>query len=101
MLLTKKHTVLQLAEKYDCDIKGDKEINVCSLSSLVEPTDESLVFLNDKKMLNLVNNHKITCLLTTDELSKSINKSCLISSNPQLTFSRMLKNGMFFSKQHY
>ena len=94
MLLTKKHTVHQLAKKYDCDIKGDKEIHVCSLSSLVEPTDKSLVFLNDKKMLNLVDNHKITCLLTTDELSKSIDKSCLISTNPQLTFSRMLKDNV-------
>lgn len=92
MLLTKKHTILQLAEKYDCDIKGDKDVYVCSLASLVKPTDESLVFVNDKKMLELADNNKITCLITTNELSKSINKSCLISNNPQLTFSRMLKD---------
>lgn len=92
MLLTKKHTILQLAKKYDCDIKGDKDTYVCSLASLFKPTDESLVFMNDKKMLEQANNTKIACLLTTNELSKSIDKSCLISSNPQLTFSRILKD---------
>ncbi len=94
MLLSKKHTILQLAEKYNCDVKGNKETYVCSLASLVEPTEESLVFMNDKKMLDLVDNNKITCLLTTNELSKSIDKSCLISNNPQLTFSRMLKDNI-------
>jgi len=92
MLLTKKHTILQLAEKYNCDIKGDKDTNVCSLASLVKPTDDSLVFMSDKKMLKLIDNNKISCLLTTQELSASIEKSCLISSNPQLTFSRMLRD---------
>ena len=94
MLLTKKHTILQLAEKYNCEIKGDKQTQISSLASLVKPTDESLVFINDRKMLELADNNKITCLLTTDELSTSINKSCLISTNPQLTFSRMLKDNI-------
>ena len=92
MLLTKKHTILQLAEKYNCDIKGDKDTNICSLSSLAKPTDDSLVFMSDKKMLKLIDNNKISCLLTTQELSASIEKSCLISTNPQLTFSRMLRD---------
>ena len=92
MLLTKKHTILQLAEKYNCDIKGDKDTNICSLASLAKPTDDSLVFMSDKKMLKLIDNNKISCLLTTQELSASIKKSCLISTNPQLTFSRMLRD---------
>ena len=94
MLLTKKHTILQLAEKYNCEIKGDKQTQINSFASLAKPTDESLVFINDKKMLELADNDNITCLLTTDELSKSINKSCLISTNPQLTFSRMLADNI-------
>jgi len=94
MLLTKKYTLIQLAEKYNCDIKGDKETHISSFASLVKPTDGSLVFINDKKMLELANNDKIMCLLTTDEISKSINKSCLISNNPQLTFSRMLNDNL-------
>tara|TARA_B100001287_G_scaffold272109_1_gene273348 strand:+ start:744 stop:1712 length:969 start_codon:yes stop_codon:yes gene_type:complete len=92
MLLSKKHTILELAEKYNCKIKGDKDTNVSSLASLVKPTDDSLVFMSDKKMLKLIDDNKISCLLTTQELSASIEKSCLISSNPQLTFSRMLRD---------
>ena len=94
MLLTKKHTILQLAEKYNCDVKGDNKGHVSSIASIIKPTHESLVFINDKKMLEFAENNKITCLLTTNELSKSINKCCLISRNPQLIFSRILKDNI-------
>tara|TARA_B100000965_G_C19594176_1_gene759359 strand:+ start:1448 stop:2416 length:969 start_codon:yes stop_codon:yes gene_type:complete len=92
MKLQKKYTLVELADKYNCEVKNDKSTHVDSICSLNNPEKNCLVFISDRNSVELSLNENICAVITTNEISTSINKPCIISKNPQFVFSKILND---------
>ena len=103
MKLKKKYTLKELSKLYNCEVIGDETSEIDSVCSLTNSKKKSLSYLSDVKFISLLNNTKINFLITTKAISqliKSPNLMLLISDNPLLVFSSIIRESIDLSKSN-
>ena len=88
-------------------VEKDGEFNWLGLTAEDYEGKKVLTFLNDEKYYKEIENNKsITCIVTTDEVAKKIEKGkygIIISNNPRKDFfelhNKLVKEGFYFTKR--
>ena len=88
-------------------VEKDGEFNWLGLTAEDYEGKKVLTFLNDAKYYKEIENNKsITCIVTTDEVAKKIEKDkygIIISNNPRKDFfelhNKLVKEGFYFTKR--
>ena len=88
-------------------VEKDGEFNWLGLTAEDYEGKKVLTFLNDEKYYKEIENNKsITCIVTTDEVAKKIEKDkygIIISNNPRKDFfelhNKLVKEGFYFTKR--
>ena len=101
MKLKQKYTLKELSSIYGCEISGNELAEVNSVCSLSNGSDKSISYISDIKYISLLAKTNINCLITTKKISEKIissNMSFLITDNPLLIFSNIIKDSLDLSK---
>ena len=83
------YTVKNISKTFNVDFFGDENYSINQVSSIVNATEKSIVFLSNKKFLKLLNSTKSKVVITTKELSKFCDNNIIISENPYLLFAKI------------
>ena len=91
MKLKKEYTLEEISQKYNCKIKGDKKTIINSICSLSKSKKGAISYLTDKKYMDLLEEASLACIISTSELAEEITQPVLISDNPLLIFSKLIR----------
>ena len=98
---------MKLSELNFGKVEKDGEFNWLGLTAEGYEGKKVLTFLNDEKYYKEIeNNESITCIITTDEVAKKIEKNkygIIISKNPRKDFfelhNKLVKENFYFTKR--
>ena len=98
---------MKLSELNFGKVEKDGEFNWLGLTAEGYEGKKVLTFLNDEKYYKEIeNNESITCIITTDEVAKKIEKNkygIIISKNPKKDFfdlhNKLVKENFYFTKR--
>ena len=83
------YKIKKLAKEFNLEFEGDDNYEVDSVASITRANDKSVIFLNDKKYIKLLNNTKSKVLITKKNLIDSFDGVIIYSENPYLIFSKL------------
>ena len=101
MKLKKKYSLQEISKAYKCVVIGDSSIEIDSVCSLTNSKNKSLSYISDVKLLSLIDYSNLDCLITSEEISRLIDKkklSLIIHNNPLLVFSKLINDSLDLSK---
>ena len=109
MKLKRKYSLKEISLAHNCSVIGDDKIKIDSVCSLSMAHSSSLSYLSDAKNIEDVIHPHMSNLITTEEISRliydriasspdsNLNISCIIHSNPQLIFIKLINASLDLS----
>ena len=83
------YKIKQLADEFNLEFEGNENYEVDSVASISKANAKSVIFLNEKKYISLLNNTKSKVLITKKNLIDSFDGVIIYSENPYLIFSKL------------
>ena len=82
-------TLKKISEKFNVEFIGDGSYEINCVSSIVNATEDSIIFLSDKNLLKFLDETKSKTVITTKELSIFCKNNIIICDNPYLLFAKI------------
>ena len=100
MKLKNKYSLEDIALKYNCKIIGDKDVSFDSVSSLQKSKKNSISFISNRKLLNLLTKTNLSCIISSPEIVDLIKIPAIVTNEPLLLFSKIVNESYDPSKSH-
>ena len=83
------YTLKNISKIFNAEFSGDGDYFVNKVSSIESASETSIVFLSNKKYLDLLGKTKSKVVITTLELSKFCKHNIIITKNPHALFAKI------------
>jgi len=80
----------KLSNLIDAELFGSSDFDIQTLSEISNSSNSSIIFVNNEKLIDLVDKENVGAILTSKILSKHFSDcNILVSSNPKLSFAKL------------
>ncbi|CAA6826085.1 MAG: UDP-3-O-[3-hydroxymyristoyl] glucosamine N-acyltransferase (EC [uncultured Thiotrichaceae bacterium] len=83
-------TLSELAASTGTVVQGNPEKQIMAVASIEEATESDISFIRDRKYAHYLDSSSAGALILTAELAEQCAGSCLISTNPYLTYAQIV-----------